>query len=217
MTVPRDLKMPEITRRWLVERVVRHHVEDLLCDLGQTQNAQAPLGTTLRFYKQILHEEAALADEALVAFQMDLPILQGVDPEILLKIRHDEKDHFDAFRNSLRIAIKERLQESAATDPKGIAQEIRRDVIDPAINDIERRLNAARGALLRKGAVSIGVGALATTCGLLTANPLLTTGGFGTAITTVAHVNKYIEEARDVSLSDMYFLWRAQKHVKELA
>jgi hypothetical protein len=36
-------------------------------------------------------------------------------------------------------------------------------------------------------------------------------------MTTVAHVNKYIEEDRDVSLSDMYFLWRAQKHAKELA
>jgi hypothetical protein len=102
-------------------------------------------------------------------------------------------------------------------DPKEISQEIRRDVIDPALNGIERRLNAARSALLRKGAVSVGVGALATTCGLLTANPLLIGSGFATAMTTVAHVNKYIEEDRDVSLSDMYFLWRAQKHAKELA
>jgi hypothetical protein len=208
---------PEVTRRYLAEKVVRDHVGSLLCDLGQAQNMRAPLGATLRFYKQILHEEAGSLDEALVAFQMELPILHGVDPEVLLKIRHDERDHFDAFRNSLRTAIKERLQESAATDPKGIGQEIRRDVIDPALNDIERRLNTARSALLRKGAVSVGVGALATTCGLLTANPLLVTGGFGTAMTTVAHINKYIEEARDVSLSEMYFLWRAQKHAKELA
>jgi hypothetical protein len=208
-------EMPEITRRYLAEEVVRDHVEGLLCDLGQAQNVQAPLGTTLKFYKQILHEEAGLADEALVAFQMELPILQGVSPEILLKIRHDEQDHFDAFRNSLRTAIKERLSESAATDPKGIAQEIRHDVIEPSLNNIERRLNTARSALVRKGAVSVGVGALTTTCGLLTANPLLITGGLGTAMTTVAHINKYIEEARDVSLSDMYFLWRAQKHAKD--
>jgi hypothetical protein len=121
------------------------------------------------------------------------------------------------FRYSLRTAIKERLRESDATDPKEIAQEIRRDVIDPALNKIERTLNGARSALLRKGAVSVGVGMLATTCGLLTANPLLIGTGFGTAMTTIAHVNKYIEEARDVSLSDMYFLWRAQKHAEELA
>jgi hypothetical protein len=210
-------EMPEITRRYLAEKVVRDHIDALLCDLGQARNVEAPLGTTLRFYKRILHEEAELADEALVAFQMDLPILQGVDPEILLKIRYDEQDHFEAFRNSLRIAIKDRLRESAAKEPKEIAQEIRRDVIDPALNDIERRLKAARSVLIRKGAVSVGVGALTTTCGLLTANPLLTAGGFGTAMTSVAHFNKYIEEARDVSLSDMYFLWRAQKHAKELA
>ena len=214
---PSRSEMPEITRRYLAEKVVRRHVEALLCDLGQAQNVRAPLGTTLKFYRQILHEEAGSADEALVAFQMELPILQGVDPEILLKIRHDERDYFDAFRYSLHAAIKERLRESAATDPKEIAQEIRRDVIDPALNTIERRLNAARSALLRKGAVNVGVGALATTCGLLTANPLLIAGGFTTAMTSVAHVNKYIEEARDVSLSDMYFLWRAQKHAKELA
>jgi hypothetical protein len=213
---PSPPKIPEITSRWLAERVVRVHVEALLCDLAQTQDMKAPLGTTLSFYKQILHEEAGL-DEASVAFQMDLPILQGVDPEVLLKIRQDEGDHFDAFRNSLRMAIKERLRESDATDPKEIAEEIRHDLIDPALNSIERRLNAARSALLRKGAVSVGVGALATTCGLLTANPLLIGSGFATAMTTVAHVNKYIEEDRDVSLSDMYFLWRAQKHAKELA
>jgi hypothetical protein len=210
-------EMPEITRRYLAEQVVRRHVEALLCDLGQTQNVNAPLGTTLRFYKQILHEEAGSADEALVAFQMELPILQGVDPEILLKIRNDERDKFGAFRYSLRTAIKERLRESDATDPKEIAQEIRRDVIDPALNKIERTLNGARSALLRKGAVSVGVGALATTCGLLTANPLLIGSGLGTAMLTVPDVKKYIDEARDVSLSDMYFLWRAQKHVKELA
>jgi hypothetical protein len=213
---PSPPKLPEITSRLLAERVVRVHVEALLCDLAQTQDMKAPLGTTLSFYKQILHKEADL-DEASVAFQMDLPILKGVDPEILLKIRSDERDKFDAFRYSLRTAIKERLRESNATDPKEIAQEIRRDVIDPALNKIERTLNGARSALLRKGAVSVGVGALATTCGLLTANPLLIGSGLGTAMLTVPDVKKYIEEARDVSLSDMYFLWRAQKHAKELA
>jgi hypothetical protein len=86
-------------------------------------------------------------------------------------------------------------------------------VIDAALNEIKRRLDAARETLVKKAGVSIGVGALATTCGLLTANPLMITAGVGPAIwSSVGAVHKYIEERRDVSMSDMYFLWKAQQH-----
>jgi hypothetical protein len=44
------------------------------------------------------------------------------------------------------------------------------------------KLDAARETLVKKAGVSIGVGALATTCGLLTANPLMITAGVGPAI-----------------------------------
>jgi hypothetical protein len=65
---------------------------------------------------------------------------------------------------------------------------------------------------MKKASASIGMGALMTTCGLLTANPLLITTGVGAVATTLPAAHKFIEDRRDVSLSDMYFLWRASQY-----
>jgi hypothetical protein len=53
---------------------------------------------------------------------------------------------------------------------------------------------------------------MATTCGLLLANPLAITAGVGAIASGLTAGYKHIEDRRDVALSDMYFLWRAQKH-----
>jgi len=61
-----------------------------------------------------------------------------------LKVRPDEKLPFEKFRHSLRLAIKQRLDNSSSEKAAEIAEEIRKDVINPALNDIELRLKAAK-------------------------------------------------------------------------
>jgi hypothetical protein len=85
-------------------------------------------------------------------------------------------------------------------------------VLEPALAVIGQRLRAARRVLAKKAALTISLGTLATGCGLITGNPLLTTTGVGAAMSTLVAEGKYVEEARDVGLSDMYFLWQA-KHL----
>jgi hypothetical protein len=154
--------------------------------------------------------------EADVAFHLSLPILEGIEPELLLRIRHDEHDHFEAFRTKLRLAIKERLERTDEPDAADVALEIRRDVIDPALNDIERRLKAARKLMQRKARLNLGLGSLVTSCGVLTANPIITGAGVAAMIgTSVTAGNKYLEEKRDIALSDMYFLWHTKRHATE--
>jgi hypothetical protein len=128
----------------------------------------------------------------------------------LIRVRREEALSFERFRESLRLAIQDRLKTSQAA-PAQLATEIVDDVVNPALNDIQQRLNAAREILAKKSAISIGVGAISTTVGLIAGMPLLLPAGVAWALLPGQHYMKYLEEKREIELSGMYFLWR-QEH-----
>jgi hypothetical protein len=194
--------------------VMKQYLSSLASDIHTAQVLHSPLGSTVYLHGQLLKVIKAGLKEAEV-FQLKLPVLDGVSPDLLLKVRHDEKPHFEKFRQSLRLAIKERLDNNSSGKAIEIAKEIRRDVINPALNEIELRLAAAKTALTKKAGLSLTLGALTTTCGLLTANPFLVAAGATPAVGyTIAAGQKFVEEKRDIALSEMYFLWQAQEHSK---
>lgn len=202
------------TRRKAARRVAAECSAQLVSDIETARLHQSSLGTDFGLHKRMLRSIKAKPSEADVAFHLRLPVLDGIEPELLLRIRSEEQVEFEAFRNSLRAAIRERLRSTDQDNAVDIALEIKSDLIEPALNDIGRRLARARNAIEKKAGLSVGLGALITTCGILTANPLITTTGVGTMATTVGAAHKYIEERRDIALSDMYFLWHAQRHAQ---
>jgi hypothetical protein len=200
-------------RHEVTTAVCKRYVAHLASDIWTANTLKAPLGSAVNLHGQLLKAFEAGVGEADVAFQLNLPILKGIKAEELLKIRRDEKLHFEKFRQCLRTAIGERLENSSNEKAEVIAAEITNDLIKPSLNDIERRLAGAKQVLAKKAGLSITLGGLATTCGLLTANPLLITTGVTTAVGGALNAEyKFIEEQRDITLSDMYFLWQAQKH-----
>lgn len=201
-------------RTLLARKVMDNYIFGLVADCLAARSTNLPLGSVLPLHSTLLRSLQGSPTEQEVALHLELPVLKGVDVETLLKVRQDEKDSFDAFRGSLRIAIQERIQSAGDKNAEAIAREIRADVIEPALRDIDRRLKAAKRTLGKKAVTSIGIGALATTCGLLAGQPLIVTTGVGTCSTIVGAAHKYIEERRDISLSDMYFVWQAQMHTK---
>jgi hypothetical protein len=203
-----------IDRDQIISKVVHENVMTLISDIDTAQSLTLPLASTGRFHELLLRSRLADVAESDVALRLELPVLQGVSPEILMRIRNEEREDFLAFRNALKRAIRERLE--ASGDPEKTAREIRADLLDPSLNEIRRKLTAAKSALAKKSAVAIGVGAVTTACGLMLANPLMVTTGVGAAMTTVAATQKYLEEKRDISLSDMYFLWHAEGRAQEL-
>lgn len=195
--------------------VLKKYLSSLASDIHSARVLNSPLGSTVYLHGQLLKIIKAGFNEADVAFELRLPVLQGVQPDVLLKLRQDERPYFERFRQSLRLAIKARLDHVGTDDATKIADEIRRDLLTPALNDIEFRLKAAKSTLTKKIGVSVTLGALATSCGLLTANPFLVAAGATPAVAyTIAASQKFIEETRDIELSDMYFLWQAQHHSK---
>lgn len=205
----------ESALRYAVSKyVLGDFLAHLTSDIYTARFLNSPLGSTVYLHGQILNTFNGGVQEADVAFKLDLPVLKDVSPKVLLKVRNNEQLYFEKFRQSLRLAIKERIKNSSSGRAERIAEEIRMDIINPSLNDIAVRLKAARRAMERKVGLSVILGSLATTCGILTANPVL--AGIGvTAVTggSLTASQKYIEESRDVSLSDMYFLWKAQDHV----
>lgn len=194
---------------------MKKYLSSFASDVYTARGLDSPLGSTVYFHGQLLKTIKAGLKEADVAFQLKLPILEDVSPEVLLKVRSDEKPHFEKFRQSLRLAIKQRLDNVSSDKATEIADEIRKDIIDPALNDIELRLKSAKEVVTKKAGLSLTLGALTTTFGLLTANPFLVAAGATPAVGyTIAAGQKFIEEKRDIALSDMYFLWQAQEHSK---
>lgn len=203
-------------RHAVTESVFRRYLANLASDVWTAQTLSSPLGSTVNFHGQLLSAFKAGLEDAEVAFNLELPILKGISPENLLKIRRDEHLHFEKFRQSLRLAIRERLENASGEKADEIADEIRRDVINPSLSDIELRLKAAKKAVAKKAGLGLTLGALVTTCGLLTLNPVIMGIGITTAVGgAVPAGHKFIEETRDIELSDMYFLWQAQKHSKK--
>jgi hypothetical protein len=139
-----------------------------------------------------------------------MPILRGIDPAIVIRLRSDEQAAFERFRRALRSALGERLRSAADSRAEALAEEIHSDLIVPAIYDIKGRLESARSALAKKASVNLSLGAIATACGLFANEPILVAAGLAAAAGVLTAEHKYVDEAREVELADMYFLWRVE-------
>ena len=202
-------------RKAVATAVLRRYTAHLSSDVATSKKTDLPLGSTIWLHGNLLRQPTTRVSVDDVAFAINLPVLNGVPLKTLLKIRSDERDAFVRFRHGLRQAITERLKAATKTQADKLASEVRRDVIDPALENIRQRLASAERMLAKKTAVGVTLGGLMTICGLLSGigAPLATAAGVGTLINIAGAAGvKDIEERRDVSLSDMYFLWKALQH-----
>lgn len=189
--------------------VVEMYVSRVSSDILAARYLRSPFGSDLEYYRVVMNRFSESVTHERVALELQLPVLDGVSPADLLALRSAEGESFERFRAALKKAISARLASDGSADAIAIARDIETDLLRPALMDIEQRLKAAQTVLVRKAAVGLTVGALATTCGLVLGVPTLAVAGVGSAMTALQAEYKYIEERRDVELSDMYFLWRA--------
>lgn len=207
-------ELEKLTQEQVAERVaqcvLRRFAAHLESDVSASRQLGCALGVTLPFHCDIAELVAPASPSASqVAFDLDLPVLSGVHPADLLALRRDEHDAFVAFRAALRRAMTERLDAAEHRSTHDVAREIQRDVIEPAIGEIRRRLAAAERALARKASLRIALGGLATSCGLIAGIPLLTATGVGTVLTALGPLDTFSDERKQVAVSEMYFAWRA--------
>jgi hypothetical protein len=202
---PKSDLLPEAIAR----DVVQTYVSSLAMDVTVAKLLAGPLGSDLGYYNILLKTFSKNVTQEDVAFALHLPVLENVSPRDLLKLRRNEGGAFERFRVALRTAIRERVATVGGSDASQIAGEIERDLLRPALAEIDEKLVAAKGVLARKAAVGLAVGVLATTCGLVLGVPILTGVGAATAASLLQAEYKFTEERRDIRFSDMYFLWKA--------
>jgi hypothetical protein len=199
----------------LANTFLREYMADLIADVLAASEHGLPLGSVQGFQAQMLQmsRPTSVAD---VVFQLQLPVLEGISTADLIAIRRDQSEYFLNFRNSLTRAAQEHLKLQPTGSGAEIAEEIRADVIEPELESIRIRLASAERSLVKKTSVATFLGAVATTCGLLAcvAPPLAISAGVAATLGIAGPaVSKHLDEERDVSLSNMYFLWKAIGHV----
>jgi len=208
---------PATIRHAAAVAVVRRYLAHLTSDVRMGRMAAAPLGSTVWFHGQILRRAGSSPAPSDVALELELPILEAVPLETLLKLRTDERDAFVRFRYKLRQAAREQLKAATSSSPAALAQQISQDLVEPEVERIRQRLASAQRMLAKRTAVGVTLGGLVTVCGLLAgvAPPLATAAGVG-AMTTVAGgaAAKDLDERREIGLSDMYFVWKAVEHAQ---
>jgi hypothetical protein len=188
------------------QAVIARFASRFASDLGAATENKSALGIGINFHASMATAVIAPSVEQ-VMFNLKLPTIEGIQPATLIKLREDEKLHFAAFRSALRVAAQERIPTTASAAK--VAHEIERDIIEPALVRLHRSLKAAERILAKKASLRIGMGSLATTCGLISANPLLVTAGVGTILSTLGPLDTHADAQSDASMDDMYFLFRA--------
>jgi hypothetical protein len=203
----------ELQRR-LVDLVFDENLSELTFDVASAHQLKLPLGAISRIHARMLSANHPPAG-ADVAFHLSLPILDGVPVKELVRLREREHDSFLRFRDSLRAAIKERAALAGSASARSVADQIQMDVIEPSLNKIRQQLAASEKALAKKTGVSLFLGALVTTCGILCGlSPTLAVPAGITAVATGTNsaAQKHIGEKQDISMHSMYFLWQASEH-----
>jgi hypothetical protein len=89
--------------------VVDRYMRFLVVDIATARSIDSPLAATVQLHGEMLRALGPKPTIADVAYRLELSVLSGVHPEILIKVRQDEKEYFEAFRTNLRLAIKQRL------------------------------------------------------------------------------------------------------------
>jgi hypothetical protein len=189
----------------------------LISDLATARHYGLPLGS-IRFHGELLKAISMQVAEDNIAFDLQLPILDGVPAERLIAIRNDEREHFERFKQALQLAMRERLKTRGSERSADLAKEIRTDVIEPELRRIHDRLAIAGDIAQKKVGVGVGLGIVSTVCGLFLGLPMPMAGFAGVATilgTTGPAVSKLFEDKAEIQLSDMYFVWRASGQATE--
>lgn len=191
--------------------VLRRFMAHLTSDVTTARALSLPLASTIQLHGDFLGLSPTAPSVAETTFELRLPVVDGVDVRRLLKLREAEAEYFERFRQALRLAAEEQLK-AGESDSSAVSEEIRRDVIDPAIVDINVRLRAASDTLSAKTRLTTRLSAALIAFGVYFQEPMVASAGLAAAGASVPAMMKYEDDVGQVRLSDMFFLWQAEQH-----
>ncbi|MFF4967297.1 hypothetical protein [Streptomyces sp. NPDC001037] len=203
-------KAKKPTKAQIAEMVVRRSAAALIYDVATSKWLSLPLAEEFSY----LHKSQQLSDaarESAVALQLPLPVMHGMASKDIIKMRADMRPHFDRFQHALTLAIREQIDRDPERGNPEVAKSVAEEFIRPAFAEIERSLAEAKRSFSVKVGASMAVGSTVATVGLLSSVPLVVGAGLAAVGVTLGGLHKHVDDRKDISTSDIYFLWKASK------
>ncbi len=151
------------------------------------------------------------ANKLLESLYHLVPIIQDADINNIIKLRNSEGEAFIVYRDSINQALKK-----TAGGNLRIAQEYKREMIDPELNKIAQTISNNKKMLLKKTAIDISIAAAAISIGVLSGIPI----DYATLATIIGGAPMISGIVNDISKAytnsnakdnNYYFLWQLQK------
>jgi hypothetical protein len=152
-------------------------------------------------------------EEWEVGIELNLPVFNSLTTKDFLQLRKDEQLNFEIFRGALRTMIRNQLNKNQKGPPGEVAGIIEEN-LQQELRVIKKKVHNNRMALVKKTAVNLSIGTVATSIGDLASIPLWIAGGIatlGSAIPLAPAIHKYIDDNNSAKMPDLYFLWQADK------
>ena len=150
-----------------------------------------------------------------VAFEVELPALDGLSTAQLIEVRLKYQDTFTRFRKRLGSFLEECVRQGV-TRPADVRAKLKADLIDGEVEELKLNLKQAEESLRRKSTYALCLGSLVATIGVTT-GIITPPVAFGLGATVSATslspgVSRYVDDMVKIKSDDMYFLLQAEAH-----
>jgi hypothetical protein len=198
--------------------VARSYAQSVLLNTALARGLSASLGQLADIddaeLGRLAHQKVS-PDE--VAYNLLIPIVENLPLKELMALRRDELGEFQAFQAAIRKAVEERLKATPAENAYQVAQSVYDDVIEPALIDMERKIDKAAEIFVKRSVAAVTVGTIMTTVGLLAFPPIAAPGIVIGTSAFLANYHELLKDKREVELSDLHFLWRLSSRAARCA
>jgi hypothetical protein len=112
------------------------------------------LGSSIPIFQRLFANRGEKVSN--VAFQVELPALNGLSTAQLIDVRLKYEDTFTRFRNRLRVFLEECIRQRVAR-PEDVRAKLKADLIDGELEELRSDLEQAGQALKRKSAYALSL------------------------------------------------------------
>jgi hypothetical protein len=200
-------------KRAALQTVARMFLVHLSADVNAARKYGGTFGSTIPMFQKLLATRGEKVSK--VAFEVELPALDGLSTAQLIEVRLQYEDTFNRFRKRLRLFLEECVRQGVTGTPD-VRAKLKADLIDGELEELKRNLEQAEKSLKQKSMYALTLGTLVATIGVTT-GIISPPAAFGLAATISAAslspgASKYVDDMVKLKSDDVYFLLQAETH-----
>jgi hypothetical protein len=200
-------------KRDALRTVLRRFLVHLTADVNAARKYGGVFGSTIPMFQKLFANRSETASN--VAFELELPALDGLSTAQLIEVRLKYQDTFTRFRKRVTSFLEDCVRQGF-TRPADIRAKLKTDLIEGELEELKMNLKQAEESLKRKSTYALCLGSLVATIGVTT-GIVTPPVAFGLAATVTATslgpgVSRYVDDTVKLKSDDLYFLLQAEAH-----